>query len=112
MSNSSTNSWSYDEFLCYLMIFAANADDHFHDKEKEFILEKSGQAAFDKMVKAWNDSDEMTRTQLIFAYKEQHFHTEEDGRKALGDLKKVYMADGVFDESEQEQMAALEEVLL
>ncbi len=107
----SIDSWTYDEFLCYLMIYAAAADHVIEDAEAAVITKKSGETAYKKMRAVFDKSDAEEREMLILAYKEQHFHSPEDSQKALNDLKAVYMANDDFSILEQNQLQMLEAVL-
>lgn len=107
----SSDAWTYEEFLCYLMIYAAAADHVIEEAEADVIKKKSGEATYEKMLVTYKNANDDQRNMLILAYKEQHFHSPDDSQKALNDLKEVYMADDDFSILEQNQLQMLEAVL-
>ncbi|MCB9232053.1 MAG: TerB family tellurite resistance protein [Bacteroidia bacterium] len=101
------NSWTKEDFSCYLMIVAAAADGVIEEAEIEHIKETAGEATFEKMFAAFNAA--MLAPAL--AYKNAHDLDADAVDEALHDAMSVYMADGDFDQSELDQFERLKKSL-
>ena len=62
---SQLQNWSQDDFLTYLLIYAANADFEITEEERQFILNKVGQQEFHQMLKIFNQHSDYERGETV-----------------------------------------------
>lgn len=103
----SVDSWSKEDFSCYVMIIAAAADGVIEESEIEHIKEVAGADTFKRMFDAFNAA--MLAPAL--AYKNANNLDSDAIDEALHDALTVYMADGEFDSSEASQLDSLKKAL-
>ncbi len=104
--------WSYEEFLSYIMLYAASADLEISDKEIDLIKQKSGNINFENVYAKFNSHSDYESIQAIAACKEKHFNSEQELNKVFEDMNKIFISDGHFDELEKNQLRALRHILV
>lgn len=102
--------YTYDNFLCFMLLEAAHADDDFAPEEKQMIVQKVGQETFDKVSAAYNGMSDFERMETIASGKD-HMSTEEKRQQILADVKAVFLADDKYLPVEQAVMQMFERVL-
>lgn len=103
--------WSADDFLCFMLLYAAHADQHFDPSEKEAIIQRCGPATFEKMNTAFLDLDEFGRFDAIGSYLGEHVDSDAKREQILKEVKVIFDADGEYSEVEQGVMKMLESIL-
>ncbi|MGB0881818.1 MAG: hypothetical protein ACPGSO_02615 [Vicingaceae bacterium] len=102
---------TYNEFLAFLLLHAANDDLETGKKELELIESKVGEATVkvisDKM-EALNDAQQLD---VILKYQDQYFSDEGAKEKIYADMKEVYMADQEFSIMEQNAFRMLKKII-
>ena len=67
-----THNWSSDDFLCFMLLYAAHADQHFDPAEREAIVKRCGEATLEKMNAIFLDMDDFGRFDAIGSYLGEH----------------------------------------
>lgn len=103
--------WNYDEFLCYLMIYASHADMELTDEERALIR---GQIDEDRVAHLFEDFNELTdyeRIQVIQAYKGLYYPNTERKEEILHRLKSLFQSDGDFSIMERNLLRMLKKIM-
>ncbi|MDR1553453.1 MAG: TerB family tellurite resistance protein [Prevotellaceae bacterium] len=109
--NNTFESWTKEEFLTYLMLYAANIDGHISAKEQKIMGCKVGETVFEKMREQFETDSDYESLQNIIAYKNNYLQSENALADMLAEVKNIFFADKVFSEYER-QVALLIEKLL
>ncbi len=87
---------TYHEFLAFLLIYAAYADQEFVIEEKETILEKIKHDDFLKMKRYYQTLNDKEQLDVILENKSHYLPTKKQIEKSLNDVKEVFLADHKF----------------
>ena len=94
-------SWTKDEFLAYLIIYAAQINQIETEEEKEFIKSRFDSKTLKKIYKEINSDNDYQRIQKVMVYTYQKNYLSHDLDNLLKDIKKLLLCDGKFDATEQ-----------
>ena len=94
-------SWTKDEFLSYLLIYAAQANQIETKEEKEFIESRFDAKMLKNIYKEINNDNDYTRIQKIMVYTYQNNYLSQDLDFLLKEIKELLICDGRFDVTEQ-----------
>ena len=103
--------WTKQEFLAYILLYAAHCNQFEDSKEKEYIISKVGQVTFRKIhTEVVVDSDEENLNK-IQEYIKENISTREEKDNLLRDIKNVFFADGSVDNSEKKVFTQLKKII-
>ncbi|MBD81212.1 MAG: hypothetical protein CL840_20000 [Crocinitomicaceae bacterium] len=105
------DNWSYEDFLSFILVYAAYADTEVRQEEIEAIEERVDHAHFlnaKRVIEKLNDSE---RIDLILSFREKYFPTPEEHQKLFDDMKSIFLADGKFNQLEQIVLMYLRRIL-
>ena len=94
-------SWSKDEFLAYLLIYAAQINQIETEEEKEFIESRFNSKILKKVYKEINNDNDYQRIQKVMVYTYQENYLSRDLDNLLKEIKELLLCDGKFDVTEQ-----------
>ena len=94
-------SWSKDEFIAYLLIYAAQINQIETEEEKEFIASKIDSQILKKIYKEINNDNDYQRIQKVMVYTYQEKYLSQDLDSLLREIKELLLCDGKFDATEQ-----------
>jgi len=101
--------WDDVDFRAYALMYAAFADNNLRYEEFDAIVDAVGlkKATFARQL--MDKLNKSQRTELLLRFKSKFFPTEVELEKVLGEMKKIFLADGRFCIMEQSALAFLEE---
>ena len=94
-------SWTKDEFLAYLLIYAAQINQIETEEEKEFIESRFDSKILKKVYKEINSDNDYQRIQKVMVYTYQENYLSKDLDNLLKEIKELLLCDGRFDATEQ-----------
>jgi len=94
-------SWTKDEFLAYLLIYAAQINQIETEEEKEFIESRFDSKILKKVYKEINSDNDYQRIQKVMVYTYQENYLSQDLDHLLKEIKELLLCDGKFDVTEQ-----------
>ena len=94
-------SWTKDEFLAYLIIYAAQINQIETEEEKEFIESRFDSKTLKKIYKEINSDNDYQRIQKVMVYTYQKNYLSHDLDILLKEIKELLLCDGRFDDTEQ-----------
>ena len=103
----STQDWTKDDFLCFLMIYAAAADHNISPDEAAVMEKKAGAERFAKMLQAYYAHTAEESEGLIREFKATNYPTMADFQPAVKALMDLYMSDGNYSEEEAAQISTI-----
>ena len=93
--------WTKDEFLAYLIIYAAQINQIETKEEKEFIESRFDLKMLKNIYKEINSDNDYTRIQKVMVYTYQNNYLSQDLDILLKEIKELLICDGRFDNTEQ-----------
>ena len=93
--------WSKDEFLAYLLIYAAQINQIETEEEKEFIESRFDPKILKNIYKEINNDNDYQRIQKVMVYTYQENYLSQDLDHLLKEIKELLLCDGKFDATEQ-----------
>lgn len=103
--------WSYQEFMAFLLLYAANADTEVNRDEKELLFSMVSFDDYKRIKRAYEEANDYESLQIILSFKSAYFKDEAAVDKLLGDLKEMFLADNRFDASEKSVFLGLKRLL-
>ena len=94
-------SWSKDEFIAYLLIYASQINQIETEEEKEFIASKIDAQILKNIYKEINNDNDYQRIQKVMVYTYQEKYLSQDLDSLLREIKELLVCDGKFDATEQ-----------
>lgn len=94
-------SWTKDEFIAYLLIYAAQANQIETVEEKEFIGARFDSKLLKKIYKEINNDNDYQKIQKVMVYTYQNNYLSKDLDDLLKEIKELLLCDGRFDATEQ-----------
>jgi hypothetical protein len=88
-----TANWNEHEFKVYLLLYAANADFHLSEEEREIILSKASQDEFKHVSKAFEKDNDFERLETILSFREKFYPTDSDIERLKKDLCELLSCD-------------------
>ena len=93
--------WTKDEFLAYLLIYAAQINQLETAEEKEFIESRFDSKTLKKIYQEINNDNDYQRIQKVMVYTYQNNYLSQDLYDLLKEIKELLLCDGRFDATEQ-----------
>ena len=94
-------SWTRDEFIAYLLIYAAQINQLETAEEKEFIESRFDSKILKNIYKEINNDNDYERIQKVMVYTYQNNFLSQDLEDLLKEIKELLLCDGKFDVTEQ-----------
>lgn len=104
-------SWTKDELIAYILLFAANSNFKESNHERNVIISKVDMTTFSRIHKEFDQDNDYQSLQKIMASLEEHNYSIEDKTELLADIKILFHADGEYDVLEQNMMNFLNRIL-
>jgi hypothetical protein len=101
-------SWTKEEFLTYLMLFAANIDGNFSKKQQKVICTKAGKDTYEKMYELFAEQNEYVRLQNILGYNAE---TESSEAEIIQEMKNIFFLDNKLSGYEQHVLNLVQKLL-
>jgi uncharacterized tellurite resistance protein B-like protein len=111
MHKKDITTWNYEEFLAFLLLYAAQADLEMSEEEQELIIEKTSKTAFEQAKKELLHLNDYDTLQTILSFKDRFFATEVQKNNLINDLKTICQSDGKLSDIEQELMLMLAKIM-
>lgn len=105
------SSWTYKEFLAYLLLYAANADFVVTEEEKEMLFSRIYTQEYEIIHKDFENENDYTRLQTIISFREKYYKDEVSREKLLKDLKDMFLADQKYNSVEKAIFMGLRKIL-
>lgn len=106
-----THDWTYDEFVAFLLIYAAHADIEYTEQEQAFIEAKVSASSYEKVYTAFNNMTDIKVLQTLESYKEKYHNTPEQKERLLGHMQELFDADGDYSSMEKTLKLFLDHLL-
>lgn len=90
------NKYSRDQFLAFVLLYAAHIDIEFSPEEKNMIKERVSPEDFDEVYGDFNDMSDYEALQSIMNHKNQFFASDEDKERLFTEIKTLFFADGKY----------------
>ncbi|MCB9227686.1 MAG: hypothetical protein H6578_11035 [Chitinophagales bacterium] len=99
--------YTLEEFIAYIMIYAATADFEIRDKEEKHIKKMVGDATYFEMLDLFETHNDIEALEFIEEQRRVHLNEEFSKENLLHIAKEVFLVDGKFDASEKALYEAL-----
>ncbi|MBI1287650.1 MAG: hypothetical protein GC178_08740 [Flavobacteriales bacterium] len=103
--------WSYNEFLAFVLVYAANSDQQVVSKELDFLYNRFDVDLVNRMQKEFNDLSDSQCVDRLLMYKESYVSDKVALDKLLEDVSAVYLADGKMVSEEKMALMMLRRIL-
>ena len=104
--------WTKNEFLAYVLLYAAHCNDFEDSEELNFILSKIDDVTFHRIHTEVVVDSEDIKLKKIQQYILENKLSQSEKEGILKNIKEVFFADGTLDILEKELFATLKKILL
>ena len=87
---------NYNEYLAFLLLYAADIDQQIKEEEKEIILKIVEQSEYKEIKKNFNKLNDYERIRLIQKHKAEFITTEEKKEEVFKNLKSIFLANDEY----------------
>ncbi len=103
--------WTYNEFLAFLMIYAAEMNYDLSPEEIDFIKQKTGIADIDKIKDAVHNASDIEAIEVIEDYRKLYLHSTEQEQKVRQDLEELLKSQNNNSQFENALVHILERII-
>ncbi len=103
--------WSYNDFLAFLLIYAASADFTITDEERTRLALETGYDSYRKALLLFEAQSDYERLQTILYFKPRYFATQEEVEKMLQEVQNMYNVDEEYSVTKHNLLLLLRKVL-
>ncbi len=107
----SQSDWSYDHFLCLVLLHASYADFEYTQEEKEHILSYVPSEILVEVETTFDKLSDFEQLNLIMNLKPRFVNSSDDKAKILHVLKDHFKSDGDYSKLEESLYLFLEKLL-
>ena len=103
--------WSEEEFLGFLLIYAAYADMEFSVKERDIIKNNLSENDLQELEKEFQEMNDIEILQTIESYREKYFSSDAEKEQLFSILSSFFTIDGDYNVMEKNLMRMLHKIL-
>lgn len=103
--------WNYQQFLAFVLLYAANSDQDVKTEELSLIEKKVGNEALTRARQEFEKLSDHEIIDLIVDQRDQFFADEQGRDKILADVQEVYEADHNYSLTERNTMMMLKKII-
>ena len=90
------NQWNYNDFLAYILLYAATIDMDVTVEEKEFLFSKIDKKKYEDVLYVFKKENDGERLKTIISFKDKFYKDDEAKDKLLRDIKEMFLTDQKF----------------
>lgn len=106
-----SNSWSYNEFLAFLLVYGAQLDTSLPQEELDFIKNRTGITDIEKIKKQVASVSDIEALDIIEAYRKKYLDTKEKEDKVRQDLEGLLNSESRYAQLEKAVIHLLERII-
>jgi hypothetical protein len=103
--------WNFDEFLNFIMYYAAMADYNVTPEEKDLIVRHLGNDKYNEVKVFHSQNSDYDNIRAIYYFKEKFCSDQANLQKVYSVVAEVFDADGVYNFYERNMKRALDMLL-
>lgn len=103
--------WNYEEFISFLLLYAAHADMEYSEPEKQYILQRIDSDHYEKILNEYKELNDYEILNTIESYRGLYFPTSDRKEEILNRAKLLFEADGDYTEVEKNIYRLLHRIL-
>jgi hypothetical protein len=104
-------SWSYNEFLAFLLVYGAQLDADLPEDELEFIRKRTGINGIDKIKAKVDSLSDIEALDIIEEYRNKYLDTPGKKEKARHDLEGLLKTEGEHSQLEKAAVHMIEKLI-
>jgi hypothetical protein len=103
--------WTYNEFLAFLLLYGAQLDADLPEDEIEFIRQRTGINAIDKIKAKVDSLTDVEAIEVIDSYRNQYLDTAGKKEKVKADLEALLKTEGNHSQLEKAAVHMVEKLI-
>jgi len=104
----SDTEWSYDDFITFVMIYAAYADFKIVEAEKDIIVDKIGLDRYIELYRFFRKNRDAENIAIIVDLKKKYIETPEQQAELFQYVNNIINADGIVNVLESQMKETLD----
>ncbi len=96
-----TSNWTYEEFLTFVLLYAASIDSIISEEEIDLIKGKVGDSTYERVQKIFHQVPDYECIQVILSYEDQYFPTKEKQETLIRQMQEIFLSDERYSVMEQ-----------
>ena len=101
--------WTHQEFLAYVLLYAAHADVDYREEERSYILSRIEYPIYRRIYKEYSQDNGYQQIQKIVAF--QKDNPDLTSESILDEIKKLFLADNHFHRMEKLVLTTIRQLL-
>ncbi len=103
--------WKYEDYLAFLLLYAANADLNINEKEKKYMESRVGRSEYEKVLALFEELNDVERIDVIVEFKRRYCKDENALERIISDFRKMLEIDHPMDAEEEAIFIGLKRLL-
>ena len=103
--------WTFQQFMCFLLMHAAEADLEFSKAECDMIMKRVGEHEMEEIHEELEANNDYERLQIIQTYKDRYYPTAEKKAELLVRIEELFEIDGTYSQTEHNLFMMLRKIL-
>lgn len=105
------SSWTYEDFMAYVLLYAASANLEINDDEKKILFSKVKYNEYEHVQNVFENENDYDRLQTIQLFRDKYYNDEAALDKLFKNLKEMFLADEKYDSIEKAFFMGLRRIL-
>ncbi len=105
------DNWSYNEFLAFLLVYAAEMNYPLSKEELAFIKERTQINDIEKIKATVDSVNDVSAIDIIEDYRKKYLHSKEKEDQAKADLQNLLKTPGIHSQLEKAGVHILEKII-
>ncbi len=105
-----SSNFSRDEFLTFVLIYAAHGDKVVKESEIEYIKKRTSAELFERVFESFNSENHVQNFQVLVRHKEKFFPGKSGSQELLDEMEQVFVADGEYHDLEKKLFGSVRNI--
>jgi thiosulfate/3-mercaptopyruvate sulfurtransferase len=93
--------WTYNDYLNFIMVYAAHADLELNEDEIELLIKKMGQSNYEQANHLFNKVKDVEAIDIVYEFKNKYIKTEDDKSRLMATIDEILFSDKVVKPEEE-----------
>lgn len=102
--------FDFDDFVCYAMIYAANADTEIEPSEHQYIADALGESRYQKLLPVYEAESDHETIERILDLRKKFLKAAGGDELFFDAIKRVFKADGKYEDIERQTLEVIKKV--
>jgi ABC-type lipopolysaccharide export system ATPase subunit len=95
------NLWTYNDYLNFIMVYAAHADLELNEDEIKLLIEKMGLSNYQQANDIFNKLKDVEAIDIVYEFKDKYIKTEDDKSRLMATIDEILFSNKIIKPEEE-----------